>query len=72
MRVAWNEDVYATLARFDIERGDITLDMYRYPLQWMLWVGGLMAAAGAALPLVFRKRSKTEEAAETVRERVGA
>ena len=53
-------------------RGDITLDMYRYPLQWMLWVGGLMAAAGAALPLVFRKRSKTEEAAETVRERVGA
>ena len=69
VRVAWNEDVYASLVRLD--GGNITLDLYRYPLQWMLWVGGLMAAAGAALPLVLRKRGR-DAPAETVMERVGA
>ncbi len=62
VRVAWNEDVYASLARID--GGDVTLDLYRYPLQWLLWVGGLMTAAGAALPLVLRKPKREPEPVE--------
>ncbi len=57
VRVGWLEDVYVSLSRID--GGDITLDLFRYPLQWLLWAGGLLVAAGAALPLLVRKRGRT-------------
>ncbi len=53
VRVGLVDDVYLSLTR--ISSGEITLDLFRYPLQWLLWVGGLLAAAGAAVPLVLRK-----------------
>ncbi len=60
VRVGPVEDIYISLTR--IESGDITLDLFRYPLQWLLWAGGLLTAAGAAVPLVLRKRRRDVEA----------
>ncbi len=58
VRVGLVEDIYVSLTR--IEGGDITLDLFRYPLQWLLWAGGLLVAAGAAVPLVLRKRRRDD------------
>ncbi len=60
VRVGLVEDVYVSLTRID--SGDITLDLFRYPLQWLLWAGGLLTAAGAAVPLLLRKRRRDVEA----------
>ncbi len=60
VRIGPVEDIYISLTR--IESGDITLDLFRYPLQWLLWAGGLLTAAGAAVPLVLRKRRRDVEA----------
>ena len=56
VRVGLVDDVYLSLTRID--GGSITLDAFRYPLIWLLWVGGFVTAAGAALPLVLRKRRR--------------
>ncbi len=69
VRVGPVEDIYVSLTR--IESGDITLDLFRYPLQWLLWAGGLLTAAGAAVPLVLRKRRRDVEAPATEPARAG-
>ena len=53
VRVGLVDDIYLSLTRIDA--GAITLDAFRYPLIWLLWLGGIVTAAGAAVPLVLRK-----------------
>ncbi len=60
IRIGLVDDVYLSLTR--ISGGEITLDVFRYPLQWLLWAGGLITAAGAALPMLIRKPRATAEA----------
>jgi len=48
------QDVYASLTRLDA--GTVSLNLYRYPLMWLLWLGGLVAAAGGVVALGVRRR----------------
>ncbi len=43
-------DLYLSLTRIDDE--GLAMDMWDYPLQWMIWAGGLLTAAGAGLSLL--------------------
>jgi len=57
-------DVYLTLTR--LETGTITLQLWRYPFQYLLWVGGLLCVGGglfAAVGARLRRRSRQEVAA---------
>ena len=38
------EDIYIALT--SLEDGQVSLSLYRYPLMWTLWAGGLLVAAG--------------------------
>ncbi len=52
-------DLYVSLTRLDAS--GIVADVWSYPLQWMVWLGGLMTAAGAGLSLsgsLFRQRRR--------------
>ena len=43
-------DLYLSLTRIDGE--SLAMDMWDYPLQWMVWLGGLVTAGGAAVSLL--------------------
>jgi cytochrome c-type biogenesis protein CcmF len=47
-------DVYVTLVRLDDAGVEVTL--YRYPLMYLLWLGGLLTAAGGIAALGGRRR----------------
>ncbi|MDT0275569.1 heme lyase CcmF/NrfE family subunit [Blastococcus goldschmidtiae] len=38
------EDIYVALT--SLEDGQVSVNLYRYPLMWTLWAGGLLVAAG--------------------------
>ena len=49
-------DLYVSLTRLDSQ--GLHADVWAYPLQWMIWLGGLITASGAAFSLVaIRKRA---------------
>lgn len=49
-------DLYISLTRLD-QQG-LQADVWAYPLQWMIWLGGLVTASGAAFSLAaLRRRS---------------
>ena len=51
-------DLYISLTRLD-NRG-IRADVWAYPLQWMIWLGGLVIASGAGFSLAAtRRRART-------------
>ncbi len=50
----WIDDVYLTIAALD-EDG-IRLKVLLFPLQWLLWVGGLTIVAGGVLALGRKSR----------------
>ena len=50
-------DVYLSLTR--INETAIGLDLWRYPLQHLIWLGGLVIVAGGTFALTARKRSRT-------------
>lgn len=55
-------DLYISPTRLDAS--GMAADVWSYPLQWMIWLGGLIMAAGAAasLPATRRTRQPTEPA----------
>ena len=65
MRVGLTEDIYLSLTRID--GGGITLDLFRNPMMWLLWVGGFVVVAGAAWPLIAGSRSREREQGELIR-----
>ncbi|MCQ3803937.1 MAG: heme lyase CcmF/NrfE family subunit [bacterium] len=54
---SFKEDLYLSLTRID-EQG-ITLRAATAPLQWVLWVGGLLCAAGGLYALMGRDRRRS-------------
>ena len=60
------EDVYLSLVRIEEGSARVTIDAYRFPLMWLLWLGGLVVVGGGALSFVGRRaRRRTEVVAET-------
>ena len=47
-------DLYVSLTRLDGQ--GLQADVWAYPLQWMIWLGGLVTAAGAAFSLAAIRR----------------
>lgn len=54
-------DIYVALAQLDT--GQVTLNLYRYPLMSWLWIGGLLVVAGGFWALTGRTRRKAEPSA---------
>lgn len=50
----FRRDLYISLTRLDSE--GLTADLHVYPLQWMVWLGGLVTASGAGLSLLAVRR----------------
>ncbi len=49
VHTTWRGDLYVTLE--DIGPDGITVDLDSSPLQWFVWVGGLLTAGGGGLAL---------------------
>ena len=47
-------DLYVSITRLDSE--GLGADVRAYPLQWMIWLGGLVTASGAGFSLAARRR----------------
>ena len=60
----WIDDVYLNIAAMD-ENG-IRLKVLIFPLQWLLWVGGLVIVAGGVLALGRKSRKRQAVAKEPV------
>ena len=58
VRIGLREDLYLSLVRLEPETARVTLDVYRFPLMWLLWLGGLVIVAGGALSFVGRRRRR--------------
>ena len=54
-------DLYISPTRLD--SSGVSADLWYYPMQWMLWLGGLIMASGAAFSLLAIRRSRTTEGA---------
>ena len=59
----FRRDLYVSLTRLD-NRG-LTADVHVYPLQWMVWLGGLVTAAGAGVSLLAARRPARDRLRET-------
>ncbi len=57
VRTGLTEDLYFSLVR--LEAGAITLDVFRNPLMWLLWVGAILTAVGGFWPLLVRRPQRT-------------
>ena len=56
VRSTWRGDVYLALRRLDEDVA--TLDVYRYPLMYLLWIGGAITALGGLLALGGRRSAR--------------
>ena len=65
VRTGLTEDLYLSLARID--QSGVVIDAFHYPLILLVWIGGFLAAAGAAWSVLVRRpgrdRTATPEAA---------
>ncbi|MFQ5555393.1 MAG: heme lyase CcmF/NrfE family subunit, partial [Acidimicrobiia bacterium] len=52
------EDVYLSLA--GVSGGTLFLDVFVFPLMWVLWLGGMLVVAGGMFSFFVRRRSKRE------------
>ncbi len=52
-------DLYISPTRLDAS--GVTADVWAYPMQWMIWLGGLLAAAGAGFSLLAIRRSRDSQ-----------
>lgn len=53
VRSTWEGDTYLALRRLDDDVA--SLDVYRYPFMWLLWVSGIVTALGGLLALGGRR-----------------
>ncbi|MCP3975921.1 MAG: heme lyase CcmF/NrfE family subunit [bacterium] len=56
VRTGLVDDVYLSLSGLT-ERGTLILEVFVFPLMWVLWFGGLVTAAGGVFALRARRRS---------------
>ncbi len=59
VRTGFVDDVYLSLAGLTAE-GTLVLEVFVFPLMWMLWLGGLLTAAGGLYALRARSRGDPE------------
>ena len=52
------EDVYLSLVRIEPGSTDVTIDALRFPLMWMLWLGGLIVVSGGLWSFAGRRRTR--------------
>ena len=57
-------DLYISPTRLD--SSGMTADIWSYPMQWMVWLGGLIAAAGAGVSLLATRRVRERTERELV------
>ena len=62
VRTGLREDVYLSLVRIDGGTSAVTVDAYRFPLVWMVWVGGLLLFLGGVWSFAGRRRRRTDPA----------
>lgn len=53
------EDIYLSLVRIEEDTARVSIDVFRFPLMWLLWLGGLIVVLGGALSFVGRRRKRT-------------
>ncbi len=56
-------DLYISLTRLD-QQG-LQADVWAYPMQWMIWLGGLVTASGAAFSLAALRRRSAKDTVTT-------
>ncbi|MEX2419087.1 MAG: cytochrome c-type biogenesis CcmF C-terminal domain-containing protein [Acidimicrobiia bacterium] len=52
------EDVYLSLVRIEQGTSAVTIDAMRFPLMWMLWLGGLVVVVGGAWSFTAKRRTR--------------
>ena len=57
VRTGLGEDVYLSLVRIGQGDATVTVDAFRFPLMWLLWLGGLIVFAGGIRSYVGRRKS---------------
>ena len=65
VRTGLFEDLYLSLVRIEEGSARVTIDVFRFPLMWMLWLGGLVVVSGGALSFLGRRRLRNEVVLET-------
>ena len=58
VHVGLREDLYLSLVRIEQDTARVTLDVFRFPLMWLLWLGGLIVVSGGALSFLGRRRRR--------------
>jgi len=64
VRTGFGEDVYLSLVRIGQGDATVTVDAFRFPLMWLLWLGGLTVFAGGIRSYVGRRKSSNLPAFE--------
>ena len=59
VRTGLREDVYLSLVRIEPGGSPVTIDAYRFPLMWMLWLGGTIVFLGGGYSAVAARRRRT-------------
>jgi cytochrome c-type biogenesis protein CcmF len=60
------EDIYVALT--SLEDGQVSVNLYRYPLMWTLWAGGLLVAAGGFWAVGGRPRRRLRDSTPAIAE----
>ncbi len=60
VRTGLREDLYLSLVRIAEGTAAVTIDVFRFPLMWLLWLGGLIVVSGGALSFLGRRRARAE------------
>ncbi|HEX5631324.1 MAG TPA: heme lyase CcmF/NrfE family subunit [Acidimicrobiia bacterium] len=60
VRTGLREDVYLSLVRIEEGSARVTIDVFRFPLMWLLWIGGLIVVSGGALSFFGRRKQRAE------------
>ena len=64
VRTGLREDVYLSLVRIEPGTATVTVDAFRFPLMWLLWLGGLIVFAGGLRSYYGRRRTTAVAALE--------
>ena len=64
VRTGLREDVYLSLVRIEPGSATVTVDAFRFPLMWLLWLGGLIVFAGGLRSYYGRRRTTAVAALE--------
>lgn len=51
-------DIYLSMTR--VSQNAVSLDLWRYPLQWLLWLGGLVTVAGGVWSMALKRVRRRE------------